>query len=693
MSESLQADKPDHCLSIRRPSEALDRLFAVDDESSRIYVTHHDSLKRWCAAVGVDLVVIETDFVDRAFLASYDIQHARAFSSQSRRCERFVFFRTGWSDERLAEVCGGTDRDGSSSGHASTNGETLETLDALFAERRTSSKDDGVEIRGWVVKRPTQQSLGRSYLSLPEHSVAEIFPHLSADRDHFVLSLPKQCYLAGRRFDMPACVPFVSQDGFAAACASAALWMALEIQTSSRLSHLSPAMLTRAAHDRHAAYGIYERGLSPVQLSLAIQEVGFQPLVTDPTRQNTWNLTLTWMIDSRIPCVVGLKMLDDGAGHAVTIMGHDGSAVASDQDIYWGQGRSSFLVLDDARAPFVRMEFLAGARRARTLARPKIRRMIEELGLSAANLVVLDDGHDRVEVAGLQTLVAAIPPAVQPIRQDLSRDAPRYGARAASALLATYASYLQNRFPEIGTMVYELARAIGVSSLIDTDENDWVERPQDAAADLRRDIATLRAAFTGMPESVQRDQLRAPFDLITRALHSFLLARQRELDGRDFRHTEALETSYVMRPFLVPANAYKQWLCSKSGATRPVALTRHLRDLPMPGHVYLVELIRKHDLSDLVLDRDDDADPSFGRTQTVVHGEILLDPTWSEAHVLAAWIEDMLLLPKRASEHLHKPVGIDKRFESDMRPIRLDFENGARHVLSWFHNREHWEYD
>ena len=128
-------------------------------------------------------------------------------------------------------------------------------------------------------------------------------------------------------------------------------------------------------------------------------------------------------------------------------------------------------------------------------------------------------------------------------------------------------------------------------------------------------------------------------------------------------------------------------LCA-GGNARPRMLAEELRTLPMPEHVYLVEVIRRHDLSRLFLDESAfDGDPP--QPPTLIHGEILLDPTWSEMHVLAAWFENLLLTPRSTAEQLHEPMDLVERYES-MKQEVLDFEKGQRYVLSWFHNKEHW---
>jgi len=549
--------------------EIQPRIFRPEkDESSQShrYATHEAQITAWATAAEINLAVVESDYVDRAFLASYDTQHSRAFGSQCRRCERFILFRV--SDEGILK-------------RALAERDTLAAIDLLYESSRGSKPS--VSALGAVVRRPITNYLGRSYFSVRLSQPAHLLRGKAALLGTGVATMNKPVHLAGRRFVISACVPFISQDGYAAACASAAAWMALEIQTCGEHRDLTPAALTRAAHERHPDRGLYARGLSAGQLALAIQAVGLQPLVTDPSHRETWSLTLSWMLDSKIPCVLGLTYLDSKADyHAVTVVGQQQMSKRKGKGPWWGEVASNFVVLDDSTGPFILMRFLRGSERAAVEAIH--RSTLHRRALSADGLVIFEHGEKRM-AAVLQTLVAAVPPAIEPIRQNLSQEAPGHALRAATVLINGY----RNRDPEtLEELEDPTSRMLeNFRHAHETLERDFpgegdLANPLKRAAFVRRLFKELKAEpnILGFSGDERRSVCRALVRDLYRSVPYLL-------DGGRRGAKMHLSKHYLLRAFLIGSVAYKSWLSGEGAEGRPPALRYELRNLPMPEFIWV----------------------------------------------------------------------------------------------------------
>jgi len=93
--------------------------------------------------------------------------------------------------------------------------------------------------------------------------------------------------------------------------------------------------------------------------------------------------------------------------------------------------------------------------------------------------------------------------------------------------------------------------------------------------------------------------------------------------------------------------------------------------------IYLVELIRRYDVAD-------EQGTVAGRpTRNRIHGEIVCDPSWSEARMLGGWFEGYMFLPEQMGERLHRPGSLADRFDHEMRSIPLEFEKGQPGITSW----------
>jgi hypothetical protein len=333
------------------------------------------------------------------------------------------------------------------------------------------------------------------------------------------------------------------------------------------------------------------------------------------------------------------------------------------------------------------MQFLRGRERAN--AEAKYGALLKALGMNANGLVCFSSSDGVKTMAVLETLVAAVPTAIEPIRQNVTREAPKHAVDAFGALINVY-----------GTASIRLA---GGKSKKDADRVRSKTRKE-----VRKVLGILDPDFDGHTDvrrvtSAVQEQITILDDISTACkrpssqMALFLRSKKRRrlyqrgllellyrkipilLEGSEDNTSLHISDNYALRSYLVPANHYKSWLCHELSSSRPTKLTQRLRVLPMPEFIYLLEAIRKYDISDDWAENDE---PLIR-----IRGEVLLDPSWPEGRVLTAWMENVLYYPKDPFEKLNRPRSIYVRLLRDMKREGLDFENDTRYVVSWAENR------
>ena len=229
--------------------------------------------------------VIESNYIDIDYSASYYAQRGRSFVPAERETKRIHFFSQRFTKSSLIE--------------ATQNFRKLLNKSYL----------------GYTVIRPgIPRTLSRTFLSYPE--AIEGFPA------RFPTRAIIQVDLAGIPLQIESC-PYLSQDERVMACATAALWMS-SFPLASKITGVSQHLtteITAMALSLNRPYGpaIGRRGLDIREMEHAFLTMGFDPQVwTNPLAAELLDVCHIYT-DSGIPPVLVIEIA--GELHAVTVVG------------------------------------------------------------------------------------------------------------------------------------------------------------------------------------------------------------------------------------------------------------------------------------------------------------------------------------------------------------------------------------
>lgn len=285
-------------------------------------------------ATGKVICVVEKNYVDIDYSASYYEQRGRSFSPTERITTRIHFFSKTLSKEDLGQAS------------------------AAFQSSLLDS------YLGYVVIRPgIPPTLGRSFIKAPGviGRIPARFPTRTMVHAH-LLGIPLQ---------VEAC-PYMSQDERIMACATAAVWMSSTplVDKVTGISEHSTAEITSMALALNRPYGpaIGKRGLALGEIEHAFLALGFDPqLWTNPNVAELRDACHVYT-DSGIPPV--LLVETENTGHAITVVGYTLIPTLPDRvneidDVV----PSSFLVPnlvvhDDQRGMYLRCELKAAKKRS-----------------------------------------------------------------------------------------------------------------------------------------------------------------------------------------------------------------------------------------------------------------------------------------------------------------------------------------
>ena len=281
-------------------------------------------------------IVVEECYVDHDYLEDYTGFYARCFAEYPRHCRRLHFFDVSFADEDFRALLGGN-----------PNSLTEETLQKAYA--------------GFIVLKPLPETvIGRTCLH--PYQEGEVF-----DRQ-FPITRVYRVNLFGVALQVRS-LAFQEQDKAAAACASSAIWSAL--QGTGHLFHHaipSPVEITRSATQvlPLESRSLPNDGLTPPQMSAAIRATGLECDAVSVTEVSILKRSLYAYLRGRIPLLLGVQLYDSQRGgaelgrHAAAIVGYHLTKIAP-----WGTAThefrlraervDKFYVHDDQVGPFARM--------------------------------------------------------------------------------------------------------------------------------------------------------------------------------------------------------------------------------------------------------------------------------------------------------------------------------------------------
>lgn len=252
--------------------------------------------------VNVRTIVSEADYIDLDYLTDYAAYYVRCFHHYRRDCTRLHFFSEDLSqDDFLALLSRAADP------------AAREDLQAAY--------------KGFIVVRPLPQCvIGRTCLAHYDH----------AGHRHFPVAQPYTANLSGLELSAHT-VPFQEQDQVTAACATSALWSALQI-TSRLFNHtpMPPVAITQAATTgvplRSRALPNTD-GLTIEQMAHGIRAAGLEPFYIDARDAFVLRSTLYSYLSCGIPVLLVVHLAGSSKNrldprpislgyHAVTVTGY-----------------------------------------------------------------------------------------------------------------------------------------------------------------------------------------------------------------------------------------------------------------------------------------------------------------------------------------------------------------------------------
>ena len=276
-------------------------------------------------ATAATTAVVERDYIDVDYSASYYDQRVRSFSPTDRGTTRIHFFSDQLTKRRFVNA----------------TRQTITTMKSSYV--------------GFTVVRPDRPvTLGRTLISCPST--------ISGKPARFPTRNTTPVDLAGIPLAVESC-PYMSQDTKIMACATAALWMSTT-PLAEKISGMAPhntAEITSKAMSLNRPFGpaVGKRGLTLSEMEQALLEMGFDPSIYfRPSPQELVEICHLFS-DSGIPPILLIE--SNGIGHAVTVIGYTLQSPTCPKDSIPGafpahQFVSELIIHDDQRGMYLLAE-------------------------------------------------------------------------------------------------------------------------------------------------------------------------------------------------------------------------------------------------------------------------------------------------------------------------------------------------
>ena len=254
-------------------------------------------LQVYLKEIGCQTVIVENHYIDRVFMHDDAIYYVRSLRSYPNFTKRLHFFKQAFDCTRWSEMIGLAGRGEHS---------------AIQAHLQTC-------YLGFSVIRPLPDSpVGRTVLpAISPRAPIETASSFETTRRHNV-------HLAGFSLHVDG-VPFQSQDQGVSACATTALWSALDcVAATEEITVSSPASITEAAtrYPLQEGRSFPNEGLTVRQICEATRAAGFSPLVIQGKSIADDAVQIFSYARSGFAPVLALLATDGGrAGHAVCCVG------------------------------------------------------------------------------------------------------------------------------------------------------------------------------------------------------------------------------------------------------------------------------------------------------------------------------------------------------------------------------------
>jgi len=303
-----------------------------------------DYIGSYVSGLNCATVVIERRYIDRDYMEDHSVFYSRNFFPYSNACQRIHFFRVEEARLRkevmaLARLAG---KDG----------------DKGKGEYRRACESFGEKYYlGFCVIKPLHGCpVGRSVLKCYPRDAGEYQRLFPCTRNYDV-------HLFGIRLTISG-LAFQQQDAGVSACATTALWSALQrIRSFEEIAGATPAQITMLASRYTLPFGraMPAEGLSLDQMCQAVQSLGLSPNVYRTDKYEYGRSILYSAAVSGMAPILILRSMDGKSNHAVTVAGikvkakHSPSLLPGTKraDAQSGDLLAAY-VHDDRNGPYVR---------------------------------------------------------------------------------------------------------------------------------------------------------------------------------------------------------------------------------------------------------------------------------------------------------------------------------------------------
>ena len=244
--------------------------------------------------LGCRTIVTEAHYIDRDFINDAALFYARSLRSYPNFCHRLHFFKAAFDADRWREI----------------------VTDVDNRPQRTQFLQESY--LGFSIIRPLSGApIGRTVLStLGSINSEGMAREFGAVRDY-------QIHLAGFELVVKG-LAFQQQDQGVSACATTALWSALQkVSETEHLAIPTPAQITEGASRYMLADGraLPSEGLNIQQLCEACRASGLEPLLIRSIDPEQARAQLHGYIQSGFAPVLALQPVQGGDGHAISGVG------------------------------------------------------------------------------------------------------------------------------------------------------------------------------------------------------------------------------------------------------------------------------------------------------------------------------------------------------------------------------------
>lgn len=283
-------------------------------------------------SLGCKTIVHERHYIDRHYIADFSLFYSRSLRAYPNYCQRLHFFSSEFDEEQWCDFVRRANDGG----------------------REKVERQLAAQYLGFIVVKPLPGSpIGRTVLRTFDRRAS------GGRRREFATIRRYNVNLAGFSLSVDG-LAFQQQDQGVSACATTALWSALQRTAPlERLPSPTPAQITEAASRYRLPEGraLPSEGLHLDQLCEAVRATGLAPVLLTSISPREDQSNLATYLQSGLPVLLAIGPLGPGEGHAVCAVGLRLGAVqpATDPNISYRDSATAvdqIYVHDDRLGPY-----------------------------------------------------------------------------------------------------------------------------------------------------------------------------------------------------------------------------------------------------------------------------------------------------------------------------------------------------